>query len=214
MGPETDFSKAVYSPSSAGLRLAFAARHSPKQPCGLVGDGPRAPKRSGPSRAAGSQWPAAAQNSTAVNPGATHSRRKAGLARPEPGLPVFGGFGPGADACAFEAMKECPRREGPFKAIGLAGPAGCGACPSTRSLGFADPYSTLLGSDWKIGFPVRHFGLIRVRAKVRWRWRSRVRRRSRSRSAACGRPRGPSWRRGWRCPGTCRAWPPTARRRV
>ena len=68
--------------------------------------------RTGPSR--GAQWPAAAQNSTAVNPGATHSRRKAGLARPEPGLPVFGGFGPGADACALEAVKECPRREGPF----------------------------------------------------------------------------------------------------
>ena len=200
MGPETDFSKAVYSSSSAGLRLAFAARHSPKQPCGLVGDGPRAPKRSGPSRAAGSQWPAAAQNSTAVNPGATHSRRKAGLARPRPGLPVIGGFGPGADAGSLETINKCPRREGPFNRTGLAGPAGCGACPSTRSFGFRDPYSKLLGSDWIDGFPVRNSGLIRVRAEVRWRWRRRARRRSRSRPAACGRRRGPAWRPRWRCP--------------
>ena len=156
MGPETDFSKAVYSPSSAGLRLSFAARHSPKQPCGLVGDGPRAPKRSGPSRAAGSQWPAAAQNSTAVNPGATHSRRKAGLARPEPGLPVFGGFGPGADACAFEAMKECPRREGPFNRTGLARPRATRGKPSMRTAGLLGPRLRVLSEpDWPCGFPVR-----------------------------------------------------------
>ena len=171
MVPETAFSKAVFSSSSAGLRLAFAARHSTKQPCGLIRDGLRAPRRSGPSLAADLQGSAAAQNSTAVNPGATHSLWKAGLARPRPGLPVFGGFGPGADACSLEAMKECPRREGPFNRTGLAVPAWRGASPSTRSPGFADPHSKLLGSDWKIGFPVRNFGLIRVRAKVRWRWR-------------------------------------------
>ena len=163
--PETAFSKAVFSSSSAGLRLAFAARHSTKQPCGLVRDGLRAPRRSGPSLAAGSQWPAAAQNSTAVNPGATHSRRKAGLARPKPGLPVIGGFGPGADACSLEALKKCPRREGPFKRTGLA-------IPSTRTVGLQGPRLRVLAkADWKIGFPVRNFGLIRVRAKVRWRWR-------------------------------------------
>ena len=55
MGPETDFLKAVFSSSSAGLRLAFHARHSTKQPCGLGRDGSRAPKRSGPSLAAGSK---------------------------------------------------------------------------------------------------------------------------------------------------------------
>ena len=201
MGPETAFSKPSFSSSSAGLRLSFAARHSPKQPCGLVREGSRAPKRSGPSLAAGSQWPAAAQNSTAVNPGATHSRRKAGLARPKPGLPVIGGFGPGADACSLEAMEKCPRRDGPFNRTGLAGPAGCGACPSTRTIGLQGPQLRVLSmTDWKIGFPVRNFGLIRVRAKVRWTWRRRARRRSRSRSAACGRRRGPSWRPGWRCP--------------
>ena len=54
MVPETAFSKAVFLSSSAGLRLAFLARHSPKQPCGLVRDGPRAPRRSGPSLAADS----------------------------------------------------------------------------------------------------------------------------------------------------------------
>ena len=169
--------------------------------------------RAGPSR--GAQWPAAAQNSTAVNPGDTHSRRKAGLARPRPGLPVFGGFGSGADACALEAMKECPRREGPFKRSGLARPRATRGKPSMRTGGLFGPRLRVLsGTDWPCGIPVRNFGLIRVRAKVRWRWRSRVRRRSRSRFAACGRPRGPSWRRGWRCPGTCRAWPPAARRRV
>ena len=214
MGPETAFFKAVFSSSSAGLRLAFAARHSTKQPCGLGRDGSRAPRRSGPSLAADLQGSAAAQNSTAVNPGATHSRRKAGLARPRPGLPVFGGFGPGADACSLEAMEKCPRRDGPFNRTGPAAPAQAQAGPSTRSPGFTDPHSKLLGSDWTSGFPVRNFGLIRVRAKVRWRWRRRVRRRSRFRPAACGRRRGPSWRRGWRCPGTCRAWPPAARRRV
>lgn len=185
----------------------------PNNHAGSSGMGPgrrNAPDRPWPR----AQRPAAAQNSTAVNPGATHSRRKAGLARPRPGLPVIGGFGPGADACSLEAMIKCPRREGPFKAIGLAGPARRGAYPSKRSFGFRDPYSKLLGSDWIDGFPVWNFGLIRVRAEVRWTWRRRVRRRSRSRSAACGRRRGPSWRRGWRCPGTCRAWPPAARRRV
>ena len=172
MGPETAFSKAVFSSSSAGLRLAFAARHSTKQPCGLVRDGPRAPRRSGPSLAAGSQWPAAAQNSTAVNPGATHSFVKAGLARPKPGLPVIGGFGPGADACSLEAIDKCPRRDGPFNRTGLAVPARRGASPSTRTAGLHGPrLRVLFIADWKIGFPVRHFGLIRVRAKVRWRWR-------------------------------------------
>ena len=165
MVPETDLFKAVFSSSGAGLRLSFAARHSTKQPCGLSRDGTRAPRRSGPALAAGSQWPAAAQNSTAVNPGATHSRRKAGLARPRPGLPVFGGFGPGADACALEALEKCPRREGPFNRTGLAR-------PSMRTAGLESPQLRVLsGTDWPCGFPVRHFGLIRVRAKVRWRWR-------------------------------------------
>ena len=54
MVPETAFSKAVFLSSSAGLRLAFAARHTPKQPCGLSRGGSRAPRRSGPALAAGS----------------------------------------------------------------------------------------------------------------------------------------------------------------
>ena len=54
MVPKTAFSKPSFHSSSAGLRLAFLARHSPKQPCGLVRDGPRAPRRSGPSLAADS----------------------------------------------------------------------------------------------------------------------------------------------------------------
>ena len=54
MVPETVFSKAVFSSSSAGLRLSFAARHTPKQPCGLSRAGSRAPRRSGPALAAGS----------------------------------------------------------------------------------------------------------------------------------------------------------------
>ena len=117
MGPETAFFKAVFSSSSAGLRLAFAARHSTKQPCGLVRDGPRAPRRSGPSLAAGSK----ARGGPEFDCGQPRRHpftTEGGLGPAEAGPPSYWRVRAGGGCLLARSFKKVPATRRPIQADG------------------------------------------------------------------------------------------------